>query len=553
MVLGESGSGKSEFLRQIAQQISEPQRPIPLLLDYADIAKPLAAGKVTEAICDRLAPLSQDAPTEFTALLNDDPSQTIVFIDAFDEINVSLHVDDPNPTPQSLYPLLEAQLRVVVAARRSLAASPEAFARAFAGADSPLASDDPWYKILELSPCDLSDVYSALDKLPARQATVIREYLSHDTDIKMSRVRRPLFLRMLMNLPSEDLENGNTFSMYDLYDRFVNVVLDRDVDANRTAMPRDAKRQILREVAYDMFSAQVASETRPTPDTVRARVNAVVAASQSEDWAQAPKYRWYDDFTRTNHLIVEERSALTRDVREVVFVHQSIFEFFLTRHFAVHFEEFGRFGLLDNHHSIRAFDSLLPYFLRSQFGISTHPGLEERLVQLVKDAATSNRDRLLGLFFLEDSQQILELLRYVGPNYTRFLQDAAQEFDSFFMAKVVRYQLALLDSGIGQSLAYVCDLRLTETEENHDMEVHAVAADERPTDFLLMRLTNVHLTNALPITIYRLGQFGTAEAIDPIHKRIAQLKEPVDPCLLALVEEAVNSIEHREIDTVTTS
>jgi hypothetical protein len=539
VVLGEVGSGKSELLRRLAQRAHEAEHPVPLLIDYADMAKHLTKGTGSSAIKTRLEAFSATAAAEFNTLIDTDPARVMLLIDAFDEINVSLHVNDSPPQAQSLLPFVGERLKTIVAARRSLAASPDAMRSVFSG----LSNDA--YLIVELQPCELEDVDKALERLPEAQAETMRDYLLRGEHIQMSRVRRPLFLQMLMDLPSHMLKDKGS-SIYELYDLYADVTLDRDILRKASIIPRLSKRRILQNVAQDMFDLQVLrTEARLEPDAVTQRVVEEVERPDNADWTKAPNgagYNWHNDFNHTNHLVVERSGSLAKVAREVVFVHQSMFEFFLTQHFATLFQTTGRFGLEDGAHSVRAFDSLLPYFLRSQFGLGKDPNLEAELVRMVTHPDTSNIDRLLGFFFLEDSPQIRKLLRSAEGTYRLFLHDAASKFDSFFMEKVVRYQLTLLDVGIGRALAYVTDARVREIDTDQDIEVHTFAAGQDPTEFLLARLANPHLWTARPITVYRLGLFGDERAVAPLEGLAAELGPGSDPCLRALVDEAIAEI-----------
>lgn len=544
VVLGEVGSGKSELLRQLASQDQLELDQVPLLLDYAEMAQHLNDDKGSQAISLRLTQCSSTAATEFTNLLASDPSRLLLLIDAFDEINVALHVNDAPPTPRTIEPFIRDGLKTVVAARQSLAASVEAMAETFD------AHPDITYHILELGPCELEEVGKALAGLPASQADVIDDYLRRDEHIQMNRARRPLFLQMLMELPTHVLEEKGSLSIYELYDRYVNVALDRDIDRDVTLIPRNSKRRILQNVADEMFDRQLdRPEARLKPDDVKILVTKEIERDENKEWAAAPSgagHDWVEDFNRSNHLTVESPATYAKSAREVTFVHQSLFEFFLTQHLAARFHDDGKFGLEDDTHSVRAFDSLLPYFFRSQLRIRSDSSLENDLVRLVQNTTTSNIDRLLGLFLLEDSPRILEVLKAISRSYAGFLHEAASQFDSFFMQKVVRYQLTLLDSDIGQALAYVSDVRRREKDKDQDIEVHTFAAGQGPTEFLMARLDNPRLRNARPITVYRLGQFGDERAVMPLKELKASLNGELDPCLGTLIDEAITRITTRE-------
>jgi hypothetical protein len=544
VTLGEFGSGKSDVLRRVASAALDETDVIPLLLDYADIAHALSEGNAPEAIEKILKAHSDLAPAEFDRLLREMPRRVLLLIDGFDEFNFSLSAREPPPDLRAVSSLLLHNTRVVVAARRSITASPDAFIKQLNHHGQAKQLGARSYMILELTSCSLTAVKDVLKLLPTPQAEIMEGYLlTRGSAIHLDRVRRPLFLQMLIDLPSHTFAGSERFSMYQLYDFYIDMVLERDGRKSESYIPLPAKRQILQTVAHEMFEAQVKKTPRVSPRDVKALVAAEVASSVNDEWVGRvvdPEYDWSRDFVRSNPLLVAQAGAGQRR-KAVTFIHQSIFEFCLTQHFATRFDETGAFGLEDDAHSVRAFDSLLPYFLRSTFGA----GHEHDLRQLVADSTTSNLDRLLGFFFLEDDPQVLELLNSVRIGYEPFLRRAEATFDSYFMSKIVRYQLVLLGRGIGQALAYVSDARVREVDEDQDIEVHTFAAGQGPTEFLQARLFNTNLANALPITVYRLGQFGDMRAVEALEIRAAQNPPPPDPCFSALVEEAIERIRER--------
>jgi hypothetical protein len=109
------------------------------------------------------------------------------------------------------------------------------------------------------------------------------------------------------------------------------------------------------------------------------------------------------------------------------------------------------------------------------------------------------------------------------------------------MQKVVRYQLVLMSDGIGKALLHVSEARVKERDSDQDIEIHTFAARRGPTDFLLARLSNDQLANAIPITVYRLGMFGGSRAVEPLRERLAEWKTR-DPAVAALVERAIERI-----------
>lgn len=544
VVLGEFGSGKSELLRRAAETALQ-RGLIPILLAYTDLAPWLATADATSAVESLLDTFSTACAAEFRSIVAKAPEKVVVLIDAFDEANLSVEVADPGPDLQRLSSLLTAGVKVAVATRRSVRSTPAQFLNQIGPAALRRELGVKACHIVELLPCELDQVDGALTQLPPEQAQIMRDYLSTSPHIQMDRVRRPLVLQMLIDLPASSFSANETFSIYRLYDVYAETILDREGDRTGSPIPTDKKREMLRHVAREMFFSQLGrAEARVARERLQHIIQEEVSRPANAEWAAEPTshgHDWFLDFIRSTPLVVP--AGPRRDFESVFeFVHHSLFEFFLTQHFVEEFHAEQRFGLQDNRHSVRAFDSLLPYFIRAQFVEQEHI-----LEELAVAPTTSNLDRLLAFFLIEDSPRILDLLhRSVEHGYLKSLNDAETRFESYFMKKVVRFQLVLLDDGIGRALSYVADARRHEVDQQLDIEVHTFAAGQRPTDFLLKRTRNPQLQNALPIFVYRLGQFGDARAIDRLETLKSQSQEPM---FHALVDEAIASILMRDAVT----
>lgn len=543
VVLGEFGAGKSRLLRRMAEAALDRDDVLPILLDYSELASRLAVEPVFEAIRRRIESISPPAAAEFLELAARRPEQLMILIDAFDEVNHSADLDHLGADLRRLSPLLQGRVKVAVAARRSITANPDEFVRQLQNPSRARGYGAASYTIMELGPCRIDEVHRALQPLSEQRASVVQRYLTTGRKLQMDRIRRPLFLRMLLELSGDLFGTTEPFSVYQLYEDFVATTVKRDFEEGRSAIPPDTKRRILQRVARDMFDAQsLRAEARLSSDDLHARVAEEIKRLSAGGMAfsvKAPKsHNWTEDFVKSNHLLVERSGSVANVTRDISFIHQSVFEFFLTQHFISEFSERGAFGLSDERHSVRAFDSLLPYFLRSRFGAGFR---EEEMVRLARDPKTSHLDRLLSLFFLEDNPSIVEILRQF-PQYRSFLVEAEWTFDSFFMQKVVRFQLCLLDRGIGRALAYVTDLRTREVDADQDIEMHTFAARLSPTEFLLARLASDVLANVHPIVVYRLGLFGDRRALQPLNR---YLGTSVDPLFQSLITEAAARIESR--------
>ena len=549
ILLGEVGAGKSALFRYLADRALKERRLLPLIVDYAELAKYLPVASAVEALAQSLEPLSTRAANEFREAAENAPQTLLILIDAFDEINFSLGYDTPSPNLDKLGALLRSGVKTAVGARSSMTASKEGFLSQLVEQPSTDQVDDartiaPRFSIVELLPCETDELKTIDGQLPPEKSAAFSTYLDTLSGVRMDRVRRPLFLQMLVDLPSGTSHGDAPFSIYKLYDDYVETTLSHDVGHRNgqqsSAMPVRTKRHILQNVANDMFGDQkLHSDARVAAGLVKERINDAVTSKANSAWVEREDrtYDWVADFDRSNHLLVAQTGAIARVTPPVAFVHQSLFEFFLSQHFATTFYETGRFGLEDDRHTVRAFDSLLPYFLRSQFNSYEGDGL----IQLVRRDATSDLDRLVAFFFLEDSPDILKLLGAIDTEYRPFLLKAETSVDSFFMQKIVRYQLILTEQSQARAIAYVCDAREKETDQAQDIEVHTFATGRGPTDFLLRRLENPSLRSTRPITVYRLGQFGDTSALTALDGL-----ETKDPCFAALIQEAHTRIAERE-------
>lgn len=535
VVLGIAGSGKSELLRRTAAAALGDSDRHAIFIEYVDIATRLLAEDAASAVASYLREVSTQAYEQFLDLKESDPSRLIVVIDAFDEARGTVEAADTVTALRRLIPLVADRMRLVLAARRTLSTGPDNFLIELER-QSRAHGDAASCEIVELLPCAYDDIIDALKHLPKQHASMAA-YLRSNGHLQTDRLLRPLFLQMLHDLQNDRIRTTEISSTFSLYELYVDATLDSELPRSSSLIPARAKHAILRHVARDLFAAQ-----RPRLDieSVEALVLEEVGRTSNRSWVTRPEldgYDWPGDFFRSNHLLAAGTTDETSATVE--FVHHTIFEFFLTKHFVSEFQLNGRFGLDNDIQSLRVFDSLLPFFLRAQFIEGEDADALERLV--LSDSA-SNLDKLLAFFLIEDSPRVQEFLQRLSAAWVPFLAAAERTFDSFFMKKLVRFQLILLDTGIGRALAYVADARQREIDQDQDIEAHTFAARLNPTDFLLNRISNPTLANALPVFVYRLGQFGNAHAIPELQN----LSTHREPMLRALVFEAIERIQARE-------
>lgn len=548
VVLGEFGAGKSELLRRLATAAWEAGQ-VPLLLSYAELGDNLRVQDAQDALMRFVRRLSKPAARELEHRLVTDPASVFVLVDAVDEASFAREGHGGGPDLADLADLLRGGVNVAVATRQSLTANTADLLQRL---ERPVEAESIGVRshlIVELHPCTLEGVMAALEHLESAQAEIMRDYLRSSPHIQMDRVRRPLVLQMLIDLPASSFSDQEPFSVYRLYDLYIDGVLDREMHAAGSSISVNDKRKFLRYAARDMFASQARRSTtdltladlRAAADLVRNGGDLGFTTDEHPDVGA-----WLRDVLHSTPLIAATNAAAEAATLHR-FVHHSIFEFFLTQHLVAQYHETGQFGLRDDDTSLAAFDSLLPYFLRSKFS-----GDDQNLVRLAMNEDTSNLDRMLAFFFLEDHPEIEEMMDRAARDfgYESFLHRAERDVDSYFMTKLVRFQLVLRDSGLGRALAYVYDARLKEKDQELDIEVHTFAAGQRPSEFLVARTHNPCLWTAMPILVYRLGLFGEMSAIPRLEELAAARGGPLrDPMFQVLVAEAMTRIRERSEGT----
>lgn len=542
VLLGDFGAGKSEFLTRLSQKQMEERCPV--YVDYRLVAdrgtglRPLL-GRIAHVLAEEGGLSAQQVEDTLTSELN----RTLLLIDGLDEANLMVARNAPSLAQElkQLASLAASGASVIAAARPSIRMSPSTILRSV----TPNELGTSTASVLELKPVDPTAISNAVRTVRPEAAAWINERLQKAPLSTLQALRRPLFIQMILQLPIADFPGVDELSLVEIYSHFVGTALARDADRGLSLIPADVKWEILASLASDMLTVQT---KRPDPRLslaeLQVRIVEAVARDYDHVWtgtATAAEYHWSVDFLETNHVLSTKVSARPGASPTVRFNHQSFYEYFLSVHFLRELDFNGRFGLRDTEHSVRAFDSLLPHFMRA----SVTPAQQETLEQVVASGRLSFLDRLLALFLLEDSSRFRSLLLGAGDEYETFLHRAEAALDSFFMRKVVKYQLIGLDGGIGRALAYVSDLRSHEMAEDQSVEVHTFGAGVSPTAFLLGRLSNPDLANAMPITVYRLGQFGDETAL----QALLELREQArDPSFVALIDEATVRVLARKAE-----
>jgi hypothetical protein len=170
-------------------------------------------------------------------------------------------------------------------------------------------------------------------------------------------------------------------------------------------------------------------------------------------------------------------------------------------------------------------------------------GLDDLFLALVNNLDASDADHLWAFSFLEDLPAAILALKTTSPSYQSFLERCSGTPFPFFLQKMARFQLVIRAAhGFRSGVAYVTWVRSREEDTDADMDAHLADSGESPTTFLLRRLRTRYLDNALPITVYRLGIFGSVEAIPALETVWTQYD---DSDLRALTDEAIGRIRRR--------
>lgn len=212
----------------------------------------------------------------------------------------------------------------------------------------------------------------------------------------------------------------------------------------------------------------------------------------------------------------------------------------LTNFVIARLRDTGRFGFIDADLDDPIFRGSFPYTFRSAV---IQASIEDRLISLVRSAEPSNADRLWAYSFVEDVPDAVSLLKRSDQAYRSFLAQCIKTDLPFFLQKMARFQLVLVaNDGFDAGVRYVEWVRRLERDAVADMQAHLTSPAESPVDFLMRRLHSARLSNALPITVYRLGIFGDSTTIAELYA-LREQHHHVD--LDHLVDEAIQRISLR--------
>jgi hypothetical protein len=520
VLLGAHGMGKSQLLRRIAKELVHRGEAVPLLITYPEVAAGFHSQSIEVTVSEILRQFSYRAASEFSELVRSQADRIVIIVDGCD-----------NPVPgwsagsrpaRRLVPFVSSRVKIVVAATPSLRASIATVMDEAALDRDVWGSTRPAVSILQLEGCSVATAAKALRGSIGSLPRVGRGYLE--------RVRRPLYLNMLAG-SLEMLKEPSSFSMWRLYDSYAKAVLAASSDM--LLMP--LKQGILRDLAFAIFESGYSGLPRRLSigDGVQVAEAEIGDAESVGSLRRFPSAR---DLLVGLAPLVLLSSGRPGQEDVLSFAHESFFEFFLSEYLASRLHREGRLGL-DDSGSSWVLNSLVPNFLRSRFGLAQ----ADSVLTMLRNAP-SLIDRFLGLFFIEDHPEALEMLRSSDVRYRRFLHRIVNNAESELIWKAARFQLVLLGRGVAKGLSYVSDVRILEDSPEDDMEVHTVADEVSPTNLLLARLSNPRLHQALPITVYRLGLFGDSRALSPLVDLLGRTRSPG---LKEYISEAIARIDSR--------
>ena len=521
IVMGDFGSGKTTTLEDFVKRHGAGKHR-PYYSRYADI---------------RVEDLTVSRP---------DGTYHLLVVDDFDAFNTVAGEQVPSPDLRELVDPLRAVDKILVATRRTSRNRQDELVRQL---ERPQRYDRFQVRrptIVELQPYP----YEILTKIGgAMQNPAFQDFfqlLAPGGRLASKQLRNPLFLSSTVK-ESDRLRAGETWSIAQIYEEYVENVLTEDYDRRRSRIVEPQKRAILAGMADHIFctaehelAEDAEASRRGVPyEKVAALVEAEVGPhSHSRVGGERGAYDWTRDFLATSHLAVERSAERLLPLRpEFYFIHRSFYDLFLARALIAKIAREEALGLNVNAPRPLLFESLTPYFMRGFLSGS----MEAAMVRLAQRESLPMTDRLLLLHLLEDHPRFAALLEAAPGEYVSRLEQWLDDVESLFLRKVIMYQLVVLRRR--SAYDYVEQARADEQHYDVTRENLTLTGEVTVTVFQLLRLNNPALASALPIAVYRLGQLGDGTAIDRLllHSR----RPECEPELRALIDEAVARIRSR--------
>jgi hypothetical protein len=517
IVMGDFGSGKTTTLEDFLKRHATGKHR-PHYSRYADI---------------RVDDLTVSRP---------DGSYHLLMIDDFDAFNTVSGNQVPPPDLRELVDPLRDVDKIIVATRRTSRHRQDELVRQL---ERPRRYDRFQVRrptIIELQPYPEKILMQIGEALQNQAFQDFFQLLAPGGRLASRQLRNPLFLTSMVK-ESDRLRAGETWSIAQLYEEYIENVLTEDFDRRRSRIVEPQKRAILAGMADQIFvTAEHEPESgnstqRGVPyDQVAALVMAEIGPSHAGGSRNHANYDWTRDFLATTHLVVERSPDGMLPLRpEFDFVHQSFYDLFLARALIARIAREELPGLNPEQLRPRLYESLTPYFMRDFLG----GPIGSAIVRMARLRNLPSTDRLLLLYLLEDDSQFAMLLESAPREYIVQLERWFQNSESLFLRKVIMYQLVVL--GRRSAFDYV-DLAAAD-EEHYDVfrENLTLMGDVTVTQFQLSRLANHALAAAIPIAVYRLGQFGDDSAVEELRR----LPVGNEQRLRALIDEAILQINLR--------
>lgn len=256
------------------------------------------------------------------------------------------------------------------------------------------------------------------------------------------------------------------------------------------------------------------------------------------------EYNWVQDFISTTPILEPVREGTDEiDGTRYQFVNPVFYDFFLAESILNRFAVGLPPGISDEQGlKENTVSSLVLYFLKQRITKS----ILDRISALATQETISNIDRLFMIYLLEDHPSVVRVLHAAPTGYRTFLYELQSTLTTV-LARVVRYQVVLLDGNERRAFEFL-DWVHTEQTEHREPEGQLPAFIEPHEKFLLTRLSNKVLAPALPITVFRLGQLGEAEARIALQQLLND--SSISDGLRKVTNEAIAAIDQRLGDDV---
>ncbi|MDX6269290.1 MAG: hypothetical protein QOD28_513 [Acidobacteriota bacterium] len=474
------------------------------------------------------------------------PNDSIVIVDNFDAVN-SLAGFQVTPPDLRIVGNIARNHRIILSTRRT----PEILGDELLsqlGSEIRLTNlgfHNPF--VLQLVPWESDQLREHGITNNDQALTAVSKYLEALPPDESAYLRRPLLVIMLLSIGEQLLSFNEQPSVAQIYHQYCHLALSADYDQRRSRILGSLKREILSELAYDIFSGTESNQLHGTSalavsvGRVSERVLEVVMQDPSlRSTPELTKYGWTEDFLTTNNLFGEiSLSTLSEFAdKQFGFIHQSFYEYFVSLAIIRRIVGGHALGLELEHLSLATIDSLALAFVKELGGAE----LRKAIKLLVSRPRLSIADRLVLLYLLEDETDFADILLNSPLEYLDTLDAAQKTANSFFLSKMMRYQLVI--AGRYSAEEYVIEVKSHEDEQGLRAEQRLHSAETAVTAQLIQRLKNPALSRARFITIYRLGQLGDEEAI-PSLEMVAALDER----LRGIAQEAIERIKHRSLRT----